>query len=69
MKKETAVEWIESYLLKFNDISNNLRIRKAFEKAKEMEKKILLPKQISYGIWLGIIIGITIGFSIALFLI
>jgi hypothetical protein len=69
MKKETAIEWIESYLLKFNDISNNLRIRKAFEQAKEMEKKILLPKQKSYGIWLGIIIGITIGFSIALFLI
>jgi predicted AlkP superfamily phosphohydrolase/phosphomutase len=39
MKKETAVEWIESYLLKFNDISNNLRIRKAFEQAKEMEEK------------------------------
>jgi hypothetical protein len=41
MKKETAVEWIESYLLKFNDISNNLRIRKAFEQAKEMEEKQL----------------------------
>jgi hypothetical protein len=37
--EQSAVEWIESYLLKFNDISNNLRIRKAFEQAKEMEKK------------------------------
>jgi hypothetical protein len=37
--KQTAIEWIESYLLKHNDISDNLRIRKAFQQAKEMEKK------------------------------
>jgi hypothetical protein len=67
--EQTAVEWIESYLLKHNDISNNLRIREAFKRAKKMEKKTLLPKQRSYGIWIGIIIGITIEFSIALFLI
>jgi Mg/Co/Ni transporter MgtE len=67
--EQTAIEWIESYLLKHNDISNNLRIREAFKQAKKMEKKTLFPKQIGCGIWLGIIIGITIGFSIALFLI
>jgi hypothetical protein len=67
--KQTAVEWIESYLLKHNDISINLRIREAFKRAKKMEQKTLFPKQRSYGIWIAIIIGITIGFSIALFLI
>ena len=39
MKKQTAVEWIEEYLKKFNHIKESLSIRKAFEKAKEMEKK------------------------------
>lgn len=67
--KQTAVEWIESYLKKYNDVQMNLRIRKAFERAKLMEKKSLLPKQVDYKIWLGIIIGMTIAFSIALFLI
>jgi len=39
--EQTAVEWIENYLKKFNDIQdkNNLRIRKAFEQAKQMEKE------------------------------
>ena len=37
MKKQTAVEWIEEYLKKFNHIEESLSIRKAFEKAKEME--------------------------------
>ena len=67
--KQTAVEWIESYLKKYNDVQMNLRIRKAFERAKLMEKKSLLPKQVDCKIWLGIIIGMTIAFSIALFLI
>lgn len=67
--EQTAVEWIEGYLKKHNDIQMNLRIRKAFERAKLMEKKSLLPKQKDYKIWLGIIIGITIAFLVTLFLI
>jgi hypothetical protein len=34
---ETAVEWIEGYLKKFNHIQESLSLRKAFEQAKEME--------------------------------
>jgi hypothetical protein len=40
--KQTAVEWIEGYLLEYNDISNDLRMRKAFEYAKSMEKKQII---------------------------
>jgi hypothetical protein len=36
---ETAVEWIEGYLKKFNHIQESLSLRKAFEQAKEMEKE------------------------------
>ena len=36
---ETAVEWIEGYLKKFNHIQESLSLRKAFEQAKEMEKQ------------------------------
>ena len=36
--ENSAVEWIEGYLKKFNDIQDNLRIKKAFEIAKEMEE-------------------------------
>jgi hypothetical protein len=39
MTKQTAVEWIEGYLKRFNFIEESLVLRKAFEKAKEMEKK------------------------------
>ena len=38
----TAVEWIEGYLKKFNHIQESLSLRKAFEKAKEMEKKQIM---------------------------
>jgi hypothetical protein len=58
--KQTAVEWIEGYLKRFNDIEDNLRIRQAFANAKRMEKKYYLPKQKDYKIWLGIIIGVFI---------
>jgi hypothetical protein len=34
---ETAVEWIEGYLKKFNHIQESLSLKKAFEQAKEME--------------------------------
>ena len=37
--KQTAVEWIEGYLKKFNHIQESLSLRKAFEQAKEMEKQ------------------------------
>jgi hypothetical protein len=36
---QTAVEWIEGYLKKFNHIQESLSLRKAFEQAKEMEKQ------------------------------
>jgi hypothetical protein len=36
---ETAVEWIEGYLKKFNHIQESLSLRKAFEQAKKMEKQ------------------------------
>ena len=39
---ETAVEWIEGYLKKFNHIQESLSLRKAFEQAKEMEKKQII---------------------------
>jgi hypothetical protein len=36
---QTAVEWIEGYLKKFNYIEDSLSLRKAFEKAKKMEEE------------------------------
>ncbi len=40
--KQTAVEWIEGYLKKFNHIQESLSLRKAFEQAKEMEKEQII---------------------------
>ena len=40
--KQTAVEWIEGYLKRFNFIEESLVLRKAFEKAKEMEKQQII---------------------------
>jgi hypothetical protein len=37
--EQTAVEWIEGYLKKFNHIQESLSLRKAIEKAKEIEKE------------------------------
>jgi hypothetical protein len=42
MAKQTAVEWIEGYLKRFNFIEESLVLRKAFEKAKKMEKKQII---------------------------
>lgn len=41
-KQQTAVEWIEGYLKKFNHITESLSLTKAFEKAKEMEKEQII---------------------------
>jgi hypothetical protein len=42
MEKLTAVEWIEGYLKRFNFIEESLVLRKAFEQAKNMERKQIL---------------------------
>jgi hypothetical protein len=39
---ETAVEWIEGYLKKFNHIQESLSLRKAFEQAKAMHKQEII---------------------------
>ena len=62
--KKSAVEWIEGYLKNFNDIQDNLRIRKAFEQAKEMEKKQVIDVYRKYRnttILISITISIIIG--------
>jgi hypothetical protein len=43
---ETAVEWIEGYLKKFNHIQESLSLRKAFEQAKEMERQQIIDAYI-----------------------
>lgn len=40
--KQTAVEWIEGYLKKFNHIEDTLSLRMAFNQAKEMEKQEII---------------------------
>ena len=42
MKAQTAVEWIEGYLKKFNHIEDSLSLRMAFKKAKEMERQQII---------------------------
>ena len=62
--EKSAVEWIEGYLKNFNDIQDNLRIRKAFEQAKEMEKKQVIDVYRKYRnttILISITISIIIG--------
>jgi hypothetical protein len=48
--KQTAVEWIEGYLKKFNHIQESLSLRKAFEQAKEMEKQQIIDAYQNGGI-------------------
>jgi hypothetical protein len=48
MEKQTAVEWIEGYLKRWNFIEESVVLRKAFEQAKNMERQ-----QIENAYWDG----------------
>jgi hypothetical protein len=54
--KQTAVEWIEGYLKKFNHIEESLSLKKAFEQAKQMEKE-QIKNSFSNGFSEGVVFG------------